>query len=85
MTYDDFLNIANIFNRKSSLSQTPGFKIKFIRWDPTQPISKNNIILLSKSEIDKHKGINKTSDLIDKYGNEIYDRISAKLANLKEY
>lgn len=84
MTYDDFLNIADAFNRKSSLSLVPGFKTKFTRWDPTKPISKNNIILLSKEEVNKHKGINKTSDLLDKYGKENYDRISKKHSRLVE-
>jgi len=82
--YDDFLNIADAFNRKSSLSQVPGFKTKFIRWDQTKQISKSNIILLSKEEINKHKGINNTADLLDKYGKENYERITKKLSALVE-
>lgn len=78
------MNIADAFNRKSSLSQVPGFKTKFTRWDTTKPISKNNIVLLSKEEINKHKGIYQTSDLIDKYGKENYDRITKKLESLTE-
>jgi len=82
LAYDDFLKIANTFNRQSSISQAPSLIVKFIRWDITKPISKNNIILLSKDEITKHKAINKTSDLITKYGKENHDKITEKLRSL---
>ncbi len=56
--------------------------MKFIRWDITKPISKNNIIILTKDEINKHKGSKSTNDLILKYGKETFDRIEKNLQKL---
>lgn len=57
--------------------------MKFIRWDPTRPIGINNIVILTKEEINKHKGFKQTSDLLDKYGKKTFERIESSLKKLE--
>ena len=55
-----------------------------MRWAIFKPIARNNIVLLSKEEINRHKGFNTFSDLIEKYGKETCERIEKSLKNLEE-
>ena len=75
--------IAKSFEYMSSVSLKSGNKIKFNRWDPSQPPSINNIVLMSKSESNKHIEVKNTNDLLTVYGEEIYNRICSILRKLK--
>jgi hypothetical protein len=81
--YEDFINIAKAFNFVSSVSQKPGNKIKFNRWNLTYPPSINNLVLLTKSESNKHLEAKNSNDLLRIYGEETYNRICNTLRSLK--
>jgi hypothetical protein len=84
LTYEDVLRIAEAFNFTSSVSLKSGNKIKFTKWNLARPTSINNIILLSKSEANKHFEARNETDLLNLYGEEVYNRICTVLKKIKE-
>jgi hypothetical protein len=56
--------------------------MKFVRWDVTKPSTKGNIVILSKSEINKHMELKGKEDLEKFYSPEVYKRIINILDNL---
>jgi hypothetical protein len=77
------LEIAKVFNFTSSLSEKNGNKMKFVKWIPNIQSTRDNLVILNKSEINKHFEIKSENDLPKFYGEEVYNRISQKLKQLK--
>lgn len=83
LSIEDFIEVANIFNKVSSVSRKPGNKLKFARWNISKPLGKNNLVLLNKSEQNKHFEIKDGEHLKKYYDNETYNRINSILEKLK--
>lgn len=81
MGYDDFLEIAEKFNKISAISQKLGSKMRYEIFNKEKGLVKNNIIILSRSEQNKHQDLKTESDLIAFYSQETYDRITKTLNN----
>jgi hypothetical protein len=82
LVYEDFIDIAKNFKYTSSVSQKHGNKIKFYKWNSSKPAAIDNVVLLSKSEHNKHIDLKNNEDLLKFYGKEVYDRISSILSTL---
>lgn len=83
LIYEDFLKIAEAFNKISTIGLKAGNKMKFIKWDASKPSAMDNIIILSKSESNKHFDLRNSNDLLNFYGEIIYNRVSTILKTLK--
>jgi hypothetical protein len=83
LIYEDFLKIAEAFGKTSSIGLKLGNKMKFIKWDASKPSAIDNIILLSKSESNKHFELRNSNDLLNFYGEETYNRVCSILKKLK--
>jgi hypothetical protein len=77
------LKIAEAFKKTSSISLKLGNKMKFIKWDASKTSSIDNIILLSKSESNKHFELRNSDDLLKFYGEATYYRVCSILKKLK--
>lgn len=80
---EDFKRIAKQFNFVSSVSGKLGNKTKFVKWNPTLPPAIDNLVLLSKSEANKHFTLKNEEDLKNCYGEEIYNKVTQNLRSLK--
>ena len=86
LVYEDFLLIANKFNRVSSISLKDGNKTKFYRWNYSKPAEIDNIVLLTKSEFNKHFECKTEEDLNRVYGDNVFNRVIKVLNEIrKEY
>ncbi|KAF9209266.1 hypothetical protein BGZ49_005543 [Haplosporangium sp. Z 27] len=69
--------IEEIFRGKSVISQSMD-KIGLCRWKRNKPLSLQNVVVLTKSEINKHEKLPLDADLLEVYGQEVIDRIEEK-------
>jgi tRNA A37 threonylcarbamoyladenosine dehydratase len=80
--FEDFENIAKKFDYKSSVSKKPGHKINFCVWDVSKKVEINNIVLLIKSEANKHFHLKDEESLKKFYGEKVYEEIVTVLNGL---
>ena len=79
LTYDDFKLICKAFKNASCLKQKPTPKMRFFRWRLFKEPARDNIVIMGKSEINKHINIHNEDELINFYGKSVVDRIDGKL------
>ena len=79
LTYDDFKLICKAFKNASCLKQKPTPKMRFFRWRLFKEPARDNIVIMGKSEINKHMNIHNEDELINFYGKSVVDRIDGKL------
>jgi tRNA A37 threonylcarbamoyladenosine dehydratase len=83
LIYEDFILITKEFNNVSSISQKPGTKTKFYKWNSKKGVAIDNIVLLSKSESNKHFELKSEEDMIKLYGLEKFTKVNLKLQEIK--
>jgi tRNA A37 threonylcarbamoyladenosine dehydratase len=83
LVFDDFLTISKAFGYVSSITQKTGPKMRFEIFNKEKGIVVNNIIILSRSEQNKHQILKNEFELKNYYGEEIYNRIYSILNNFK--
>ncbi|KAF9278999.1 hypothetical protein BGZ68_008196 [Mortierella alpina] len=64
--------MEEIFRGKSAVSQSMD-KIGLCRWDRSKPLSLQNVVVLTKSEIERHAKLPLEADLVQVYGQEVVD------------
>ncbi|KAF9923893.1 hypothetical protein FBU30_006076 [Linnemannia zychae] len=69
--------IEEIFRGKSAISGSME-KIGLCRWKRNHPLSLQNVVVLTKSELEKHVKLPADADLVEVYGQEVVDSIEAK-------
>ncbi|KAG0200097.1 hypothetical protein BGX33_011222 [Mortierella sp. NVP41] len=69
--------IEEIFRGKSAISQSME-KIGLCRWRRDQPLSLQNVVVLTKSEMDKHVKLRADADLVEVYGQTVVDYVETK-------
>lgn len=79
LTIDDFKLICKAFKNGSCLKQKPTPKMRFFRWRLFKEPARNNIVIMGKSEINKHLNIHNEEELINFYGKPVIERIDGKL------
>ncbi|KAI8595662.1 hypothetical protein EDD21DRAFT_358844 [Dissophora ornata] len=68
--------LEEIFRGKSVLSQSSD-KIGLIRWKRGESLNLQNVVVLTKSEMNKHEKLPLDADLVQVYGQEVVDRVEA--------
>ncbi|KAF9543176.1 hypothetical protein EC957_001238 [Mortierella hygrophila] len=68
--------IEEIFRGKSALSGSME-KIGLCRWRRDQPLSLQNVVVLTKSELEKHVKLAADADLVEVYGQDKVDAVEA--------
>ena len=81
LVYDDYLNVAKAFNFCSSISCKSGNKMRFMRWRPFNPPSKDNLVIMNKSEVHSLYNVKNEEDLINTFGKENVERIDNIIKN----
>ncbi|KAG0301549.1 hypothetical protein BGZ97_002741 [Linnemannia gamsii] len=69
--------IEEIFRGKSALSGSME-KIGLCRWRRNKPLSLQNVVVLTKSELEKHVKLAADADLVEVYGQDKVDAVEAK-------
>ncbi|KAG0292468.1 hypothetical protein BGZ96_004098 [Linnemannia gamsii] len=69
--------IEEIFRGKSALSGSME-KIGLCRWKRDKPLSLQNVVVLTKSELEKHVKLPADADLVEIYGQDKVDAVDAK-------
>ncbi|KAG0004542.1 hypothetical protein BGZ80_004280 [Entomortierella chlamydospora] len=69
--------IEEIFRGKSVVSQSMD-KIGLCRWKRNKPLSLQNVVVMTKSEINKHEKLPLDADLVAVYGQEVVERVEEK-------
>ncbi|KAF9131031.1 hypothetical protein BGW39_002342 [Mortierella sp. 14UC] len=69
--------IEEVFRGKSAVSGSME-KIGLCRWRQDKPLSLQNVVVLTKSELDKHTKLTADADLVEIYGQDIVDSVEAK-------
>lgn len=82
LTYNDFKLICLGFKNGSCIKQKPTGKMRFVRWRMFKEPSKNNIVLMGKSEINLHLKIHNEKELIEFYTKSVVDRIDGILNSI---
>ena len=82
LVYDDFIKISKAFGYVSSINQKTGSKMRFELFNKEKGIDVNNIIILSRSEHNKHQALKNEIELRNYYGEEVYNRINYILNNI---
>ncbi|KAG0368467.1 hypothetical protein BGZ54_001883 [Gamsiella multidivaricata] len=68
--------LEEVFRGKSVLSQSSD-KIGLCRWKRKEPLSLQNVVVMTKSEINKHEKLPIDADLVEIYGQEVVNRVEA--------
>ncbi|KAG0314599.1 hypothetical protein BGZ99_008045 [Dissophora globulifera] len=66
--------LEEIFRGKSVLSKSSD-KIGMCRWKRGEPLSSQNVVVMTKGEITKHEKLPIDADLVDVYGQDIVDSV----------
>ena len=82
--YEDLEEVAKRFNLVSSVSKKAGNKINFFKWNCSKEASIDNLVLLSKSEINNHINLKDEESLIKFYGEEVFNYVASKLTEFKK-
>ncbi|ORZ27946.1 ubiquitin--protein ligase molybdopterin-converting factor [Lobosporangium transversale] len=69
--------LEEIFRGKSVLSQST-HKVGLCRWKRTEPLSLQNVVVMTKGEMVKHDMLAPDADLREAYGDEVVDYVEAK-------
>ncbi|KAI1300994.1 hypothetical protein EDD11_005893 [Mortierella claussenii] len=69
--------IEEIFRGKSAVSQSMD-KIGLCRWKRGEPLSLQNVVVLTKSEMTKHAKLPLDADLVEVYGQDVVDYVESK-------
>ncbi|KAF9987605.1 hypothetical protein BGZ65_002813, partial [Modicella reniformis] len=69
--------LEEIFRGKSVISQSTA-KIGLCRWKRAEPLSLQNLVVMTKSEIKKHEKLPLDADLAEVYGRDVVDYVEAK-------
>ncbi|KAF9411820.1 hypothetical protein BGZ94_001226 [Podila epigama] len=69
--------IEEIWRGKSAISKSMD-KIGMCRWKRSEPLSLQNVVLLTKSEIDHHVKLPLDADLVQEYGQEVVDFVNSR-------
>ncbi|GJJ71963.1 tRNA threonylcarbamoyladenosine dehydratase [Entomortierella parvispora] len=69
--------IEEIFRGKSVVSKSMD-KIGLCRWKRAEPLSLQNVVVLTKSEMDKHVKLPLDADLAEVYGQEVVDYVEER-------
>ncbi|KAF9901143.1 hypothetical protein EC991_006458 [Linnemannia zychae] len=69
--------IEEVFRGRSAISGSME-KIGLCRWRRDKPLSLQNVVLLTKSELDKHTKLKADADLVEIYGQDVVDSVEAK-------
>ncbi|KAF9431982.1 hypothetical protein BGZ76_011451 [Entomortierella beljakovae] len=75
--------LEEVFRGKSVVSQSTD-KIGLIRWKRNEPLSLQNVVVMTKSEINKHEKLPLDADLVDIYGQEVIDYTERKFREVAE-
>jgi tRNA A37 threonylcarbamoyladenosine dehydratase len=82
LSLEDFHKVVHAFKYVSAVSQKTGNKTKLAVWDHSKPISVNNLVLLNRSEQNKHNEFKSVKDMLDFYGEENFNRIVMTLESI---
>ncbi|KAF9348840.1 hypothetical protein BGX34_002212 [Mortierella sp. NVP85] len=69
--------LEEIFRSKSVISQSTD-KIGLCRWKRAEPLSLQNVVVMTKSEMNKHDKLPLDADLAQVYGQDVVDNVEAK-------
>ena len=82
LTYEDFRLISLGFKNESCIKQKPTPKMRFVRWRLYKEPSRDNIVIMGKSEINLHLRIHNENELINFYTKPVVDRVDKILKSL---
>ncbi|KAG0090646.1 hypothetical protein BGZ93_009213 [Podila epicladia] len=69
--------IEEIWRGKSAISKSMD-KISLCRWKRSEPLTLQNVVLLTKSELDHHVKLPLDADLIQEYGQEVVEFVESR-------
>ncbi|KAF9390373.1 hypothetical protein CPB97_009461 [Podila verticillata] len=69
--------IEEVWRGKSAISKSMD-KIGLCRWKRSEPLTVQNVILLTKSELDRHVKLPLDADLVQEYGQEVVDFVESR-------
>ncbi|KAG0360449.1 hypothetical protein BG005_010672 [Podila minutissima] len=69
--------IEEIWRGKSAISKSMD-KISLCRWKRSEPLTLQNVVLLTKSELDRHVKLPLDADLVQEYGQEVVDFVESR-------
>ncbi|KAI9235788.1 MAG: ubiquitin--protein ligase molybdopterin-converting factor [Podila humilis] len=69
--------IEEVWRGKSAISKSMD-KIGLCRWKRSEPLTVQNVILLTKSELDRHVKLPLDADLVKEYGQEVVDFVESR-------
>ncbi|KAG0337303.1 hypothetical protein BG000_005563 [Podila horticola] len=69
--------IEEIWRGKSAISKSMD-KIGLCRWKRSEPLTLQNVVLLTKSELDRHVKLPLDADLVQEYGQEVVDFVESR-------
>ncbi|KAG0256627.1 hypothetical protein BG011_004414 [Mortierella polycephala] len=75
--------IEEIFRGKSAVSQSMD-KIGLCRWKRAEPLSLQNVVVLTKSEMNRHAKLPLDADLVEVYGQEVVDYVEDRFREESE-
>ncbi|KAF9181557.1 hypothetical protein BGZ51_002539 [Haplosporangium sp. Z 767] len=75
--------IEEIFRGKSAISQSMD-KIGLCRWKRADPLSLQNVVVLTKSEMSRHEKLPLDADLAEVYGQEVVDYVEDRFREESE-
>ncbi|KAI8354336.1 hypothetical protein B0O80DRAFT_478198 [Mortierella sp. GBAus27b] len=68
--------LEEIFRGKSVISGSTN-KVGLCRWKRAEPLSLQNVVVMTKSEINKHEKLPLDADLVEVYGKDVVDNVEA--------
>ncbi|KAG0031279.1 hypothetical protein BGZ82_007047 [Podila clonocystis] len=69
--------IEEIWRCKSAVSKSMD-KIGLCRWKRSEPLTLQNVVLLTKSELDRHVKLPLDADLVQEYGQDVVDFVESR-------
>ncbi|KAG0013194.1 hypothetical protein BGZ81_001168 [Podila clonocystis] len=69
--------IEEIWRGKSAISKSMD-KIGLCRWKQSEPLTLQNVVLLTKSELDRHVKLPLDADLVQEYGQDVVDFVESR-------
>ncbi|KAG0225531.1 hypothetical protein BGW41_004670 [Actinomortierella wolfii] len=69
--------LEEVFRSRSALSQSMD-KLGLCRWKVSEPLTLQNVVVLTKSEIEKHTKLPKDADLVEVYGQKAVEYVESR-------
>ncbi|KAF9161048.1 hypothetical protein DFQ27_002695 [Actinomortierella ambigua] len=69
--------LEEVYRSRSAISQSMD-KLGLCRWKVSEPLTLQNVVVLTKSELDKHTKLPADADLVEIYGQKVVDYVESR-------